>query len=236
MKGIQGLIIALALGLIAAGVNWKYLVDQSKQGKTNTFVVVRADKAVKQGQVFRSEDLALIHLPEMHSKTLAKMAYDNVGAVVGFKANKDYEGNEFIFSQQMKTPSAGTLPLKENEVAVYVPVDNRRFISEHVIPGQTQVMFRLPKTGPTPAGGGPDSNLELVGPFEVLSVGNRRGEIETMRGESIRSMQEHVLAIRGKLVGGKQLDALTNRVASYLDKSNNRPLDVVVCPEREVKK
>jgi hypothetical protein len=74
--------------------------------------------------------------------------------------------------------------------------------------------------------------MELVGPFDVLSVGNRRGEIDTMRGESVRPMQENVLTIRGRLVSGRQqLDARISRVTNYLDKTNNRPLDVLLLPE-----
>jgi len=237
MKGVQGLVIALVLGLIAAGVNWKYLFDQSRQGDVVAFIAVRPEKKIKQGQTFRAEDLSTIQVPRKNAQALLRVAYTDPGYVVGAKATQDYSGDEIIFRQELKTPASGSLPLKEGEVAVYVPIDNRRFISEHVIPGQTPVMFRLPKSGPTPAGGTADSNLELVGPFDVLSVGNRRGDIDTMRGESIRSMQEHVLAIRGKLVGNPpKLDPITNRVASYLDKTNNRPLDVVVCPEPDAKK
>lgn len=231
MKGIQGLVIAIVLGLIGGVINWKYLIDQSKQGDMVKFIAVRPEKKIKQGQEFRSEDLAEVLVPRKNAQTLLRVAYTEKSYVVGSKATQDYNADDIILRQELKTVSRGELPLEKNEVAVWVPVDARRFVSTQVIPGQTQVMFRLPRVGPTPAGSTAENATELVGPFDVLSVGNRRGEIDTMRGESVRPMQENVLTIRGKLVSGKQLDALTSRVTNYLDKTGNRPLDVLLLPE-----
>ncbi|MCE9555227.1 MAG: hypothetical protein K8T91_17900 [Planctomycetes bacterium] len=231
MKGVQGLVIAIVLGLIGGVVNWKYLSDQSKQKGLVKFIAVRPDKSIKQGQQFKAEDLAEVVIPEKHAKTLLRVAYTEKSYVVGSKATQDYGGDDIILRQELKTVSRGELPLEKNEVAVWVPVDTKRFVSTQVIPGQTQVMFRLPRVGPTPVGSTAENSTELIGPFDVLSVGNRRGEIDTMRSESVRPMQENVLTIRGKLVAGKQLDPLTSRVTNYLDKTNNRPLDVLLLPE-----
>ncbi|MCE9547532.1 MAG: hypothetical protein K8T25_18850 [Planctomycetia bacterium] len=239
MKGVQGLIIAIVLGLIGAAVNLKYLSDQSKFTDKEMFINVR--KGIKQGDLIRSDDLETFPVPKGHVGNLADIAYkeDMKGTIVGQRAMRDMAAGQLILQEDLRTAPQTDLQLKPGEVAVWVPVNNRLFVAKFVIPGRTQVSFRLPRDLPTPAGSSavPSTSTEpeQVGPFDVLSVGNRQGSLDALKPQNIRPVQEDVLTLRAASQGG-QLDRRTARVLDYLARTNNRPLDVVLHAETAAKK
>ncbi len=55
MKGIQGLILALALGIIGALVNWAYLASRSKEVEALYFVAIAANASLNRGDVIRED-------------------------------------------------------------------------------------------------------------------------------------------------------------------------------------
>ncbi len=69
--------------------------------------------------------------------------------------------------------------------------------------------------------------IELIGPFKVLSIGNRLGNADVMRAAKIPQTQENVLTVALRLEGGKP-DAKATRLIQVLQQYNSRPLDYVL--------
>lgn len=71
------------------------------------------------------------------------------------------------------------------------------------------------------SGGGP----EIVGPFKVLALGNRLGNMDVMRAAKIPQTQENVIGILAKLEGGK-LEPKAARLWTLLEATNFRQVTV----------
>jgi hypothetical protein len=115
------------------------------------------------------------------------------------------------------------LKLADDERAWGIPIDTRQFPVALINPGDL-VSFLVPRTAglvPTPAGTQGSDNepteengqdpaprrapgaVETVGPFKVLSLGNRLGTAEVMRAHRIPVSQENVLTIAVKIEKGQ---------------------------------
>ena len=75
--------------------------------------------------------------------------------VVGWPSNRSYRGGELVLQQDIRTPGAKDLndKLGKDEVAVWIPIDNRTFNSMRVNPDD-EVSFILPNS----AMGGPSTH------------------------------------------------------------------------------
>jgi hypothetical protein len=80
-----------------------------------------------------------------------------------------------------------------------------------------------PSTPRVQAGDG----IEMIGPFRVLSIGNRLGNSDVMRAAKIQQSQENVLTVAIRVENGK-LDPQAQRLILALQQSNNRALDYVL--------
>lgn len=103
---------------------------------------------------------------------------------------------------------------------MWVPVDARTFVASLVVPGD-MVSFIVPKyagTAPTPAPAepGPDGkplpkpvptasgpSTEIIGPFKILSIGNRLGSTEVLRTAKMPQLQENVMTVSVKVINGE---------------------------------
>jgi hypothetical protein len=141
--------------------------------------------------------------------------------VVGQKVWRVIQGPRFLMKDDLKTPPP-ELRLEADETAMFVPVDTRSIITSLIQPGD-QVMFLVSRTVPgmptpakatVPALGGaaqeptPDPSnteenptpvpkvpIDKIGPFKVLSIGNRLGSLEVMKSAKIPQTQENVMTI-----------------------------------------
>ena len=205
MKGLQGLVIAIVLGLAAAALNWFYLVRQSQQVEMVAFIGIHPDQYVERGERLRNEQLVPVKVPKNAVGNLQEFAVlDSARAtVIGQAVSRPLGGGRLLLQEDLDTPPP-TLSLREAERIMWVPVDSRSFVPSLITPGD-MVTFKFPRTSPTPAGvalnpqtGQPAVPAELVeriGPFRVLSVGNRLGSAEVMKAAKIPQMQENVLGI-----------------------------------------
>ena len=228
MKNWIGLLIALSLGIFACLLNWQYLERKSKEIEFVSFLALSDSVRLKPGDQFLEEHFVRLDIPRKNVGTLPETAvlYQDRHAVVNMKAVQEYRGGEIVLRQQLKTP-AQEFALKKNEMAIWIPVNTSTFVPSLVKPGD-QVSFVV--TDPNdvfdqilqqqddknPEGPefltesevveGPRArthvNSELVGPFRVISLGNRLGSYEVeAASRKGRLGQENVMGIAVRKVG-----------------------------------
>ena len=220
MKAILGLVVAIFLGALGFVLNMVYLNDAGAMKKTESFLGVRVGAEVEVGEKFTEKMLDRVELPQDRVGNLHQFAflYSDRGTVVGERAARRLDGGELILRSDLRTPPP-EINLKDGEIAVGVPIDVRQFIPALIVPGKTPVSFMLPSsTNP--------EEWEPLGPFEVLSVGNRLGTPETMKAKRTPQTHENVLIIRVT----PTVKAKANKLQDHLRRTNDRPLDVVLHP------
>src|SRR5688572_13954770 len=116
MKGIQGLIVAAGLGILAAALNYLYLSEQSRGFAKVDFIVVKSGVAIRPGDEIKKEHLAKVEVPKASAETLADVAYlwKDLNTVAGIKSTRDYKGDELLLRADYRTPRP-ELSLKGNE-------------------------------------------------------------------------------------------------------------------------
>src|SRR6185369_3263271 len=111
------------------------------------------------------------------------------------------DSGEIILRQRLKTPPPTMELTREDERGLPVPVDTRSFVPALVNPGD-MVSFLVTVGGPSPPPSNTESGdgneptpaqsvvrpatvvnqrIETVGPFRVLSIGNRLGSAEVLK-------------------------------------------------------
>ena len=228
MKGAQGIMIAVALGVVGFVCNWLYLNGQASGDQMVQFVGVTTDARVNQGDVFQEEHLTRIPVPRKYQGELAQVAYrwSDRNLVIGQKAARTMaaDGTELVLHPDLTTPAAQDIneSIADNERVMWLPVDSRTFLPQHVDPGD-QVSFRIPEFGSTTStknrpttGGG-----QIIGPFRILALGNRKGRRNVRQAAGLASGAENVIAIAVKVEqpGGK-LEARAETLASIVAVNN----------------
>lgn len=206
MKGLQGILIAGALGIVAAVCNWFYITSHAKDFVKVSFVVIKPGTQIDNGDRFKKSHFEKVDIPENNLGHLQIVAvrWSDLDTVVGQTAPRSFSGSEILLRDDLKTPPQRDISelLGEDEVLRWVPVDQRSFTPDHVNPGN-MVRFVVPLfTGGNGNSSGPSnaaSNLtksEEFGPFEVLTLGNRRGRKEILRSRGATTGQENLIGIR----------------------------------------
>ena len=206
MKGAQGIMIAVALGVVGFVCNWLYLEREASRVELVSFVGVSQPADVKRGDVIQSDDLVPISMPKSHESQLAQVAvlWDQRDLVIGQKAARDLAVSgeaELVMHRDLTTPAIKDINelIADNERVMWLPVDSRTFNPQHVDPGD-QVSFRIPEFGkgasrsqPTEAGG------KILGPFRILALGNRKGRRDVRQAAGLASGAENVIAVAVKV-------------------------------------
>ena len=114
-----------------------------------------------------------------------------------------------------------------------MPVDTQSFVASLVNPGDRvsfRVRLRSPKSPTLAAGAGrPGPATEIIGPFDVLSLGNRLSSTEVMKASRIPQTQENVMTIRVKNRGG-QPEPKAEKLFNLLNATNSRGVGVILHP------
>lgn len=148
------------------------------------------------------------------------------------------------------------LPEGVEERAMFVPVDARAFVPTLVEPGDL-VDFLVAKSRlglPTPATpvmpdepGNPDQPAdaaepseppetsraasggptELIGPFKVLSLGNRLGSADVLRAARIPQVQENVMTISVHVING-ELEPKAQKLAGLIQATDFRLVGILL--------
>lgn len=196
MKGMTGLLLAIGLGVIGAVANWIYVAKQGAAVATVEFVGVKPNTRIDIGQVFVEDHFEKVPIPRNRAGTLEGHAFtwDARQALLGYKATRTFTGGELVLIEDTRTTSRKSAAEKagKEEVVKWVPVDTRAFVSKMVNPGDL-VAFTLS------AGGTGPNAMETIGPFRILALGTRGGEVGVQRASGGATANESVLSIAVKM-------------------------------------
>jgi Flp pilus assembly protein CpaB len=245
MKSVQGLLIAVVLGLAGASLNWFYLEQRARDVEKVAFIGIKEGAAIHRGDALREDQLVAVEIPRNATGTLKDFAYyyHDLATVVGQSPNRSYVGGELLLRQDMRTPPAELKLAAADERALSIPVDTSSFVPSLVVPGRKVdfLVGRAQSFGvPTPADGssppaGPPvthDDSEIIGPFRVLSLGNRLGSAEVMQANHIPQVQENVMTISVRVVG-EELEPKAKKLWEALRRSNFRGVGVLLHPVSE---
>ena len=266
MKGLQGLIIAIGLGIIGALCNFAYLAVKSQDVNRVAFIGIHPDKEVPRGGKLLKEHLVRVEMPANTVGNLDQFVYsfDQVDSVVGFPVWRTLHGGSLLLRQDIKTAEAELVFGQDTrdgvlDLALGVPIDQRKIVLSLINPGD-KVSFIVPAGGdrPTPAEEDPSKTIDpgkvdpskpipattmhpasrrvgasgdpqMIGPFKVLSIGNRLTSTEVMRTGKVQQLQEGVMNILVRFENGK-FDAEATKLIKLLDEPNSRPLAYALHP------
>ncbi len=242
MKNAMGLALAAVLGLAAALLNWSYLERRSLEIEAVSFLAVADTARIRPGDTFQESQLVRVDIPRRQVGRLEDSAvmFADRHTVIGMKAVRSYEGGEIILRQDLKTPPP-ELTLLENERVMWIPVDASTFVPSLVAPGDF-VSFIVPKlvdlgdpqlTG-TPEGTVVSKEHEIVGPFRIVSLGNRLGSAEVFRAAGLSNAQDNVIGI-GVRMERDELEPRAQKLFDRLRQTNFRQVGVLLHPREKQK-
>jgi hypothetical protein len=240
MKGIHGLIVAIALGAAGAAANFYYLNTEAQKKDMVAFIGIKKGVILGRGDKLTEDKLVPVEIPKNHVGNLGDYVFlwkELIGVqgrpvwrTLDSKTDSDTESILLLRSDVVEPPPKD-LELGKGERGVFVAVP-RTCDTSHVNPGD-KVAFRVttlappvPTLAPKPAATAPavsgTSGLEpkpeesqtaslpagpseIIGPFVVVSVGNRLGSLEAQKGAKIAPVQQNLLLIRiSKNVPGEE--------------------------------
>lgn len=242
MKGIQGLLLSLGLGLAGAVCNWFYLERLAGKEAKVSFIGIKADAQINVGDTLLESHLVKVDIPRSAVGNLDQVAplWSLKSTVAGQATSRSFRGGELVLQQDLRTPGAKDLndKLGRDEVAIWIPIDTRTFNSMRVNPDD-EVSFLLPNSAvggpsPTPAGGQSSGSVrsDIVGTFRILELGNRTGRPEVQKAAGSRQANENVIAIVAKFTGGR-LDEKAERVTEYMRATKSQGLQVILHPKKK---
>jgi len=193
MKSWIGLGAALALGVAAGGLNWWVLHGEAA---SRSFVTARG--AIDAGRVFTEDDLTPIELRgDLEGLANSAVPFEERAVLLGRPAARDLrEGEMVLWSDAVSSPPT-ELFTEDGEEALPVSLDDVSIVPKLLKVGQ-EVGFLI--TVPQPQEARRDESavdelsIEYVGPFRILSVGERLGP-EAPGGRSSRGTDERVITV-----------------------------------------
>jgi len=276
MKGIQGLIIAIGLGIAGAILNFAYLVTKSQELEMVDFIGVRPEVTINRGDRLKEDALQKVSLPRIAAGNLDKFAfpYSALGSVKNEIVHRTLEGGTLVMRSDLKTPvqdlSFGqNTPPGVEERAMGVPIDSKKVVPSLITPGDL-VSFVVPRwvsAAPSPAegksgggessgspepgkpeairpipaagmfgGGGPAASsageVDLIGPFKVLSLGTRVGSAQVAQAFKVSTVQENVMMVLVRIENGK-LEPQAVKLLRLMEQSDFRPLGYLLHPRAQ---
>jgi hypothetical protein len=255
MKGIQGILIAIGLGLAGTILSWLYLERLAGREAKVAFIGVKANSAINVGDVIRAEHLTPIEIPRSRVGNLETVAplWEYHSTVIGLPSTRTFQGGEIVLQQDLRSPGMRDLndKLGKNEVAVWLPVDPRTFNAARVNPDD-EVSFVVPRAGlptsPTPADATEVQEFggasEIIGPFRILEIGSRTGRTEVYRATGGRTANEATITVVAKLIGGQidpqtgeyrggALEPVAERILEVIRQTKSQGLQVILHPKRK---
>jgi hypothetical protein len=241
MKSSYALILAIGLGSIGAALNAYYLYEKSRAVETVGFVGIAPDVTINPGEPLLQKHLVEVPVPEKYASSLESFAirYEDVGSV-NRPAARILEGGSLLLEQDLETPPQ-KLILGENDYLHPVNVDSQSLVPSLINPGD-EIFFLA--AGPTvasevsggssmlPAGnrGGSEGSPTIIGPFTIVTVGNRLGRADVMRTARVRQVQENVINVKFTIKDGK-LQPPAGQLLDLLERTNSRPLGYIWRPQ-----
>lgn len=207
MKGVQGIIIALALAIAGGICNWMYLANQADRYERMAFIKVKVDE-IRVGDKFNEEHFDKVEIPRNALGNIETTAvkWTDKNTVVGKVAIRNYARDQILLHEDLRTPP--TTPLNqsilENERIFWMPIDPRTLNPQQINPGD-KISFRVPRNYLALAGNGAGNTKpegaaeplgeEIIGPFRILALGNRRGSVEVAKAAGQSAGSENVITL-----------------------------------------
>ncbi len=248
MKGLTGLVIAGALGVLAVGVNMAYLHNKTKNIDTVQFVGIKSGQAIQTGEVIRKEFLEPVPIPTNRAESLKEYVYlwADRGTISGTPATRLYRGGELLLLADYRTPPP-KLVLGSDEILLPVDVAHRSPLIEPgdmvsflipSAPARTVRSGTLPPDDALPASPPIGSDPDIHGPFRVAALGNRIASRAVMKAYKIPVQSENQLGIIVKLdppdaAGKRKLQADARNLVNALTMSNSRNIRVILHSDAE---
>lgn len=237
MKGVTGILTATLLGVIAAGCNWLYLHNLAANHATMSFVAVSSDAQLRLGDPFKEPHFVRVDIPRsaLGNLDLVAVKWEALASVIGQTANRDYFGGELLLHEDLLTPARRELNtlISGDERVMWLPVDPRSFNPAHLNPGDF-VSFKVPDfTVAQPAAADESEPLppeEIIGPFEILALGDRKGRRDVQRAAGVPAGSENNIAIRVRMEQGNRLEPKAQRIADVLQMTNFKGVQVLLHP------
>ncbi len=236
MKGAVGLIVAAGLGIAGAICNWYYLEQLARHQEQVVFIAIKDNVELEIGDIIMPEHLMDVSIPRSGVGNLEQIAplWESRNAVAGNPAIRNFNGGEILLDSDLQRPAYQDLAetLQENEVARWVPIDARSVVAEQINPGDL-VSFEVQRIGagePTPEGtapAAPAGATEILGPFRVLAMGNRREASNIQEANRRRSGSEGTIAIVVELTNG-QMSADAQRLFDAMRLSGNQGAQILL--------
>lgn len=239
MKGAYGLVLAITLGLVAGLFNWIYLENKTSDEERETFVGINPDVDVEQGQPLTKDSVVQVEIPRRVVGNLKDFAvpYEAVQSVLGRPVWRRLAGGSLLLEQDLRTPPQ-ELKFGENERVIWVSVDLRSMVPSLIVPGDL-VSFRVPPYINVPSAAEAalpekprrtSSGGDIIGPFKILSLGNRLGTSAVLRAAKVAQVQENVVAIAVNVDKAGNLAPDAEKLMRILDEIESRPMRIILHP------
>ena len=264
MKGIQSLIVAAGLGVVGAILNYAYLHTESQKLNLVYFIGVKPGTTISAGERLKADSLERVGIPAQNVGNLQEYAilYKDLNTLEGEPVWRMIPEGSLLLRDDLHTPPQ-ELNLAKGQKLLWIPVDTRTFVPSLVVPGDmvsflvsapTRAAARPAAAPHSDADGGaaatPGDNanptpeaapavpgsVRRIGPFRVVSLGNRLGRPEVMRAVRIPQVQENVMGISVgvKANGDLQDDAQT--LWNLLIATNFRAVGVMLDEQKAANK
>lgn len=155
MKGIQGLTVALVLGVIGAVCNWTYLQNAVlKEIKTVDFVGV--NEAVQRGQPLKEKNLVRVSIPEKQAQGKDFLVlWDARKSVVDQNVCRFVPEKSVLLRDDIRVPlpqlefNQTSAKGESPERIMWIPIDTRINVPGLISPGD-MVSFNVPRPANVP--------------------------------------------------------------------------------------
>jgi hypothetical protein len=230
MKGAQGLVVALFLGILGVALNWIYLQNKTRDVEIISFVGTADDVVLKPGDTLAEDHFVEVQIPKVYARSLLDFVvqWRDLSTIVGTRATRPLEGGELYYRSDYRTASQEP-ELAEGEKMIWISVDNRRFVPSLVNPGD-EINFIVPTNS---SSDGPISQtaFEKIGPFRIGSLGNRLGSLNVMKSSRVAQSQERQIGIIVRDEGANY-DAKTMRLLAALQRTDARNIAIDWRPQK----
>ena len=194
MNHTAKLMIAIGLAAVAAFLNFIVISQRTKPVK---FAAMKTSASA--GETLTTDMIDFVEVPAQFSEQLKRsvVPWNEMAVLSGKTLLRDVERGELLFWQD--APISGPrYDLRKGETAVFLDVSNSPVSTIAV--GES-VSFRIgTQTG--------ESDLEWVGPFRVVTVGDKR-----VPGERLERVNEISVAI-----SSDQTDRRNEKLQDYIDR------------------
>lgn len=227
MKGVQGLVIAGALGIVGALCNWLYVSRKAADLEKEAFIYVKAEARIRPGDILKEEHFGKVEIPRKYVGNLRNVAFqwEELRTVIGYPALRAYPTDQILLREDIRTPPRKKLSeqLGPDEVAQAVMVNPTTFVSENYNPGE--YVYFGPPINVRGIGKIQKAAGELVGPFRILRIGSRAGSADVYRVRGLRSSRSNVLVVPLVRKNG-QYDRKAKELLDLIQQSGGQGLEV----------